>query len=147
MSKEQQSSKENQPSSLSMNLSGNQLSGVTVGQAGRDLVVTHGADSNKQDLQPKDVVSILNELKTLLNTTNLSPAEKQTSMISVELAQQEVEKESPNKSFVAELLKRAIQFSNNATDAIDAGNGFWEKAKPIIEKLLPYLGIGLKFFA
>ena len=60
---------------------------------------------------------------------------------------QEAKKEEPNKSFIAELVKRATQASNDATNAIDAGSGLWNKAKPIVEKLLPYLGVGLTFFA
>jgi len=147
MSPEQQSSEEKQPSSQSMNISGSQLSGVTFGQAGRDMIVTHGADSGKQDIQSEDVLSILNELKAILNAADIPLAEKQMSVMSVELAQKEAQKEEPNKSFIAELLKRATQVSNDATDAIDAGSSFWEKAKPIIEKLVPYLGIGLTFFA
>lgn len=147
MSPEPQSSEEKQPSSQSMDIRSSQLSGVTLGQAGRDVIVTHGADSSKQDLQPEDVVAILNELKALLSATDIPPEEKQMSVMSVELAQKEAQKEKPNKSFIAELLKRVTQVSKDATDVIDAGSGFWEKAKPIIEKLLPYLGIGLTFFA
>lgn len=146
MSPEQQFPKEAQPAQ-SMSISDSQLSGITLGQVGRDMIVTHSTDNDKQGLQPEDVASLLNELKALLSAANIPLAEKQMSVVSVELAQKEAQKEEPNKSFIAELLKRATQVSSNATDAIDAGNGFWEKAKPIIEKLLPYLGTGLTFFA
>ena len=143
----EQSPQKDEPSSQSMNISGSQLSGVNLNQAGHDATIANSsANSVKQNLQSEDVVLVLDEIKALLNAADIPPAEKQMSMTSVELAQQEAKKEEPNKSFMAELIKRATQVSSDATNAISAGSGFWDKAKPIIEKLLPYLGVGLTFF-
>ncbi|MGD1863742.1 MAG: hypothetical protein ACFB0D_04230 [Phormidesmis sp.] len=143
-----QSSRKDETSSQSISVSGSQVSGVNINQAGRDALITDSsANSDKQNLQQEDVILLLDEIKALLSAADIAPAEKQMSTASVELAQQEAKKEEPNKSFIAELVKRATQASNDATNAIDAGSGLWNKAKPIVEKLLPYLGVGLTFFA
>lgn len=138
-------------SNQNINISGGQLSNVQLGgQAGRDLNVNQsqemGADSTGESLTVGEVSALLDQLKALLQSTNLPASDKERAVRSVETAKDEIQSEEPDKEFAAKSLRNATRVLKEAGETVEAGTGLWQKIKPILETVGPWLGITTSFF-
>lgn len=134
--------------SQSMNISGGQFSGVQIGQAGRNLTQiqhNHQGEAEKQ-LTSVDVVKLLTKLEELLQQSALPEAQKQKATKHLEIAKEEAKEEEPDKEYTAKSLQKATKLLKDAGETVDAGQGLWKKAKPIVTNLLPWLGVTADFF-
>lgn len=130
---------------ISGQLSNAQLGGI----AGRDQTVTQTQQINEgipaQALTSGDIANLLDQLKVLLEDAELSTAEKQKAVRSIETAKDEVQADEPDQEFAAKSLQRATKALKEASETVDAGTSLWQKAKPILETVGPWLGVATSF--
>lgn len=136
--------------SQNISISGGQLSNVQIGgQAGRDLNVTQsqqiGEGFADKPLTPAEVATLLDQIKELLQGSNLPAAEKEKAIRSVETAKDEVQADEPDKAFAAKSLQRATKVLKEADETVEAGTHLWQKVKPILETVGPWLGVAASF--
>ena len=122
--------------SQKINISGSQLSGAQIGgQAGRDLSVTaeqrSGNHVDGESLTSSEVISLLERSQQLLVEANLSTTELQA--------------ENPDKEVAAKSLQRVTKVLKETDATIAAGTGLWQKIKPMLEAISPWLGVAKSF--
>ncbi|MEM1256727.1 MAG: toll/interleukin-1 receptor domain-containing protein [Cyanobacteria bacterium P01_H01_bin.21] len=135
----------------SLTISGGQLSNVQIGGlAGRDLTVNQsqqiGESTAEKSLTPADIANLLDQLKSVLQASNLPDNDKAKAIRSVETAQDEVQADEPDKEFAAKNLQRVTKVLKDVGETVDAGTGLWQKVKPILEAMSPWLNVGANFF-
>ena len=130
----------------SINFSGSSASNVQIAQL-RDGNVSQlqqvGTIDSAEQLQPSEVIALLEELSEILSSADIPKAQKDIAMRNVGSAMDVANEEEPDKDFGAKALKRVINLIKSAEETIDAGTGFVSKAKPVLEKLLPWFGLAL----
>ncbi|NJO41875.1 MAG: hypothetical protein HC865_14910 [Cyanobacteria bacterium RU_5_0] len=139
-----------QKPSQNFSISGGQLSNVQIGgQAGRDLTVNQSQQNvegaTEQPLTPTEVTALLDQLKELLQSSNLHPEQKNKAIRSIETASDEIKAEEPDKEFAAKNLQRATKVLKEAGETVEAGTSLWQKVKPILETIAPWLGVASGF--
>lgn len=136
--------------SQSISISGGQLSNVQIGgQAGGDLTVNqvqHIGDEAADQLTSADVITLLDQLKALLQASDLSDDDKTKAIRGIESAQDEVQADEPDKEFAAKNLQRATKILKDASETVEAGTSLWQKATPILETVSPWLKVAAGFF-
>ena len=135
-----------QKPSQNFSISGGQLSNVQFGgQAGRDLVINQSQqnleETTDQSLSPTEVIALLNQLREVLQSSNLAPAQKDKAIRNIEIANDEITAEEPDKEFVIKNLQRTTKVFKEAGEAVEAGTSLWERVTPILEKISPWLGV------
>ena len=136
--------------SQSINISGGQLSNVQIGgQAGRDLNISQsqqiGNGGDEKPLSPADVVTLLDQLKTLIENADLPASEKEKAVRSIDTTKDEVQTDEPDKEFAAKNLQRATKALKEAGETVEAGTNLWQKITPILETVSPWLGVATGF--
>jgi hypothetical protein len=137
--------------SQSFSISGGQLSNVQAGGiAGQDMNVTQTqqvcTSESSQALTQADVVQLITQLEELFRNSDL-PEEKTAKAIKhLEVAKEEVQEEEPDKEFAAKNLQRATKVLKEAGETVEAGTSLWQKVKPILETVSPWLGVAVSFF-
>lgn len=137
--------------SSSISISGGQLSNVQIGgQAGRDLHVSQSQIGNEtvmgEALSSSDVVALLDQIKDILQKSDLSAVDKEKVVRSLEGTKDEVQSDDPDKLFAAKTLQRATNVLKDAGETVEAGTSLWDKIKPIMESVSPWLGVTARFF-
>lgn len=137
---------ENQPLSQNFSISNVQMSNARLaGQAGRDLQANQSQqnirDSDSEMLTSLDIVNLLNQLREVLQLSDLPNDEKEKVMRNLETAKDEVQAEEPDKVFAAKSLQRATKVLKETSSTVEAGTSLWQKVKPIIESIRPWLGV------
>ena len=135
--------------SQNINISGSQLSNVQVGgQAGRDLAATQSqqiASDASKPLTPADIEALLDQFEGLLQASALPAADREKAIRSLKTAKDEVTADEPDKEFAAKSLQRATKVLKDAGETVDASTGLWQKVKPILEAVSPWLGVATSF--
>ena len=136
--------------SQSINISGGQLSNIQMGgQAGRDLTVSQsqqiGEGMADQAMTPAEVAALLDQLKVLLQVSNLPKGDKDKAIRGIESAKDEAQADAPDKEFAAKSLQRATNVLKEAGETVEAGSSLWQKVKPILETVSPWLGVATNF--
>lgn len=136
--------------SQSINISGGQLSNVQIGgQAGRNLNISQsqqiGEGSDEKPLSTADVVTLLDQLKQLIENADLPASEKEKAVRSIDTTKDEVQTDEPDKEFAAKNLQRAAKALKEAGETVEAGTNLWQKATSILETISPWLGIATSF--
>lgn len=134
--------------SQSMTFSGGQFSNVQIGQAGGDLTQT-STRSGAADAVPTDqeVSGLLAEIETLLNNSDLTANKKTKAVRYLGAAQAAIADDEPDKQYIAGSLQQATKVFKEAGATVEAGHGLWEKAQPVIAKILPWLGTAASLLA
>lgn len=140
-----------QDSSQSINISGGQLSNVQLGGVGGRDVIVHQSQRNgdRTDTPPltaPEVSDLLDQLKSILQASTLSDAEKVKVIRSLDTAKDEVQAENPDKAFATQNLQRATEVLKDAGETVEAGTGLWQKVKPLLEAVSPWLGVATSMF-
>lgn len=136
--------------SQSFSVSGGQLSGVQIGgQSAGNLTVNqfqqNGMEISGEQLTASDVADLLDKFTALLQASDLSKSDKVKAIRSVEIAKDEVQADKPDKEFAAKSLQRATKVLKEVGETVDAGTSLWQKIKPIVETVSPWLGIATGF--
>ena len=136
--------------SQSIQISGGQMSNVQIGGiAGRDQTVAQTQQISEGDadqaLTPGDVANLLDQLKTLLEDSELPAAEKDKAVRNINTAKDEVQADEPDKEFAAKNLQRATKVLKEAGETVEAGTSLLGKVKPIMETVSPWLGVAASF--
>ena len=135
-------------SSQSIHISGGEFSQVQIGQASGDVQQVFSVNKGSSDISTsEDVVATLQEIIGLLNDSQLSTEQKRKATRYVEAAKEAVTDDEPDKQYVAGSLQQATKVFKEASTAVAAGQGLWDKVKPLVTKLVPYLGVAASFFA
>lgn len=141
---------EESKASQSFSINGGQFSNFQFGgQAGRDLNAIQSQQTSKgtvAQLTPAEIAALLDQLMTLLQTFDLSANGKATVVRSIEMAKEEVQADKPDKDFAAKSLQRATAVLKDAGETVEAGSSLWQKVKPILEIVGPWLGVAVSFF-
>lgn len=138
-------------SSQSFSISGGQVSNAQIGgQAGRDLSATQNQQINQnksqKPLTQADVVELIAQLEELFRSSALPEAQTAKAIKHLEAAKEEAQEEKPDKDFAAKNLQRATKVLKEAGETVEAGTSFWQKVKPILENISPWLGVATSFF-
>lgn len=138
-------------SSQSISISGGQNSNVQIGGiAGRDQTVTQtqqiGTNGTEAQLAQADVVDLITQLETLLQGAELPKEQASKALRHLETAKEEVQGKEPDKDYAAKSLKKATTVLKEAGETVAAGSILWNKIKPIVEKVTPWLGVASGFF-
>ncbi|NJL36264.1 MAG: hypothetical protein HC899_05515 [Leptolyngbyaceae cyanobacterium SM1_4_3] len=135
---------ENKPyRSQSISISNSQVSGQ-IGQAGRDL--NQNQVSLEETLASIDIIARLTQIEKIIQSSNFSELHKISAVRLIEVAKEEAQCKEPEKSLAAASLKRATEVLKNADEAVGVGKGLFDRIQPIIESLLPWLGVAKNFF-
>ncbi|MEL7003649.1 MAG: hypothetical protein AAFN93_13075, partial [Bacteroidota bacterium] len=102
-----------------------------------------GTDNTVEELQPREIVILLERLIELLNDSGMSESQKKSAIRNTEAAKDVVLEENPDKVFGASALERVVKLIKGAEETIDAGNSFVSKVSPVLSKLLPWFGVAL----
>lgn len=137
--------------SQSLNIRGSHLSNVQIGgQAGKDQDINQTQsiieDVSKDSLTSTEVVELILEIEELFHNSDLSDSNKKKAIRHLKSANEVAQEEKPDKEFVAKSLLRATKVLEEAENTIDAGTSLWNKVKPIILRLSPWLGVAASFF-
>jgi hypothetical protein len=134
-------------SSQSLIISGATISGQ-VGQAGGDLTQTQYQYQGEEakPLTPQTVVQLIAEIEALLRASALPEGQKDKVLNQLKAAKEEVCDEEPDKPYVARKLRKVTTILQETDAAVGAGKSLWEKVAPIINQLLPWLGVTSHFF-
>lgn len=127
----------------SISISGSNISGH-VGQAGGDLTQVQyqsQGDSTKQ-LTPTEVIQLITQIETCLKGSALPSDQKDKAMTHLESVKDEVASEEPDKQFAAKSLQKATKLLKETTETVGAGQELWNKVTPVLEQILPWLGVG-----
>ncbi len=136
--------------SQSFSISGAQLSEVQIGGiAGQDMNVTQnqqiGTSESSKPLTQADVVELIVQLEELFRSSGLPEAQTAKAIKHLEAAKEEAQEEKPDKDFAAENLQRATKVLKEAGETVEAGTSLWQKVKPILETVSPWLGVAASF--
>lgn len=135
----------------SINISGANISNIQfAGQAGRDINTSQsqqiGDSATDRPLTSDDVVVLLDEIETLLKGASISEDKKTKAIRGIECAKDEAREDNPDKEFAASNLQRVTKVLKGAGETVDAGTSLWEKVKPVLESLSPWLGVAAGFW-
>lgn len=135
-----------QPLSQSLSISGGQLNHVQIGgQAGRDLQVHQTQSQGSTEVPDQgEVIDLLQQLITLVQRADLPEPEQQKAQRHLEMAQEEVRQDDPDKPFALKNLQRATQVFKTATDTVAAGQGLGDQVGAIAGRLAPWFGVAAK---
>ena len=133
-----------------ISISGGQLPNVQIGgQAGRDLAMNQsqqiGEGAADKTLALAEVTALIDQLKELLQESHLSESDKEKAVRSIATAKDELQAKEPDKEFAAKSLKRATNVLKDAGEMVEAGSTLWQKVKPILESVAPWLGVATGF--
>jgi ElaB/YqjD/DUF883 family membrane-anchored ribosome-binding protein len=136
--------------SQSFSISGSQMSNVQIGgQAGRDLTTSQSQQNfeggSGQSMTLTEVTTLLDQLKELLQVSDLPSEQKGKAIRNIEIATDEIKAEEPDKDFVAKSLQRATKVLREADETVEVGNSLWQKVIPILEKVGSWLGLASRF--
>ncbi|MEM6252850.1 MAG: hypothetical protein AAF821_08005 [Cyanobacteria bacterium P01_D01_bin.156] len=134
----------------SIHISGGQISNVQIGGlAGRDQTVTQtqqvGADTSGSPLSQADVIDLISQLEQLFSNSVLPDSQKTKAIQHLETVKEEAQAEEPDKEFAAKRLQRATKVLKEAGETVEAGTSLWQKVKPILETISPWLGVATSF--
>lgn len=140
----------NQKPSQNFSISGSQMSNVQIGgQAGHDLAVNQSQQTieglTESPLTAIEVADMLKYLKDLLQSSDLSPKQKDKAIRSIEAVSDEVKAEEPDKEFAVKSLQRATKVLKDADETLEAGTSIWEKVKPVLEAISPWFSVATSF--
>ena len=142
---------QDQKTPQSFNISGANISNVQfAGQAGRDINTSQsqqiGDAASSKSLTSGDVVVLLGEIEALLKRASIPENEKAKAIRGVECARDEAQEENPNKESAVSNLQRVTKVLKGAGETVDAGTSLWDKVKPILETISPWLGVAAGFW-
>ncbi|NEQ50643.1 MAG: hypothetical protein F6K11_11000 [Leptolyngbya sp. SIO3F4] len=135
-------------SSQSIQISGGDFSQVQIGQAGGDVKQVFNVNEASDEMPTsEEIVATLQEIVQLLNDSQLGAEQKRKATRYVEAAKEAVTDDEPDKRYVAGSLQQATKIFKEASTTVEAGQGLWDRVKPLVTKLIPYLGVAVSFFA
>lgn len=136
-------------SSQSISISGSNITDSPIAQAKGNINQSQqiGIGNSAGQLQPADIVALLDQLKTHIDSSDLPEAEKKKVLRDVETAKDEAGAEQPDNEYVGNVLGHATKIMKSANEALDESTSLWEKATPILKQVLPYFGIALSILA
>ena len=139
----------NEKRSQYISISGGNLPGSQIGQAGGGLNQTQHITQNSiaEPTSQKEAVALLAEIENLIKASNLTPTRKEETLRYLEAAQAEVQSQKPDKSFAEESLRKVSGVLREADGAIEASQDIWQKVKPKLHKLLLWLGAAVDFLS
>lgn len=136
-------------SSQSISISGSTVTNSPIAQAKNNINQSQqvGTENSAQQLQPSDVVALLDQLKAYIDSSNLPADQKERAMLGVATAKNEATEEEPDKDFAGKGLGRTVKTLKQANEVLTEGSSLWEKAEPILRKVLPWFGLAISVLA
>ena len=132
-------------SSQNINISNSNLKNSPLAQAQGNINQSQqiGSENVNNQLQPSEVVALLDQLRDLLDRSNLPEDQKKKAIVGIETAKCEAEEEEPDNDHAGKGLARVIKALKSGNEVLSEGTSLWERAEPILRKVLPYFGIVL----
>lgn len=131
-------------SSQSIHTGGGNISGQ-IGQAGGDL--TQRQTESQTPLTADRVISLLDQIESLLRQSSLPDRQKNQALAHLQSAKEEAEAQEPDQMFAAKSLQKTSKILKEANETVEAGKGIWNTVAPILQKLLPWLGVASQFLS
>lgn len=130
-----------------LSIQGASVSGQ-IAQAGGNVTQTqhlHQGNSERQPTVP-EVVELIAQMERLIKTAALPDDQKNKATTHLAAAQEAAQETEPDKDYAAKSLQKAIKILKDANESVEAGQGLWNKVTPILQQLLPWLGVTAHFF-
>jgi len=137
----------NPPSSQSINIHNSHVSGAQIGQAERDVTQVQTDHSVAQGVanNQAEAIALLAALEAHLKQSLLPIGQRDKALSYLSAAKTEAASESPDKDFAAMSLKKLAGVLQDANESIETSQNIWANVKPLLEKLLPWLGVAAGF--
>lgn len=137
----------NQNRSQNVNISGSKISGQ-LGVAGRDLSQTQQPIDNSaaKNLSQEEAIALLVKIESLIKEAGLPQAKQEQALRYLGSAQMEAKEENPDKEFTGTILKKFAGVLQETNETIEVSQSIWQKVRPILQQLLPWLGVAAGFF-
>ena len=84
------------------------------------------------------------EIELLFSSSYLADKQKKQALKHIDYAKDAVKEEEPDKNTAAISWQKATKVLKEANETLDVGTGLWQKLKPIVNQLAPWLGIAAK---
>lgn len=125
-------------------LNGGQLQ---AGQAGRDLTQSQSGQiaTQQQGLTGEEVLSLLEQLRGAIATTDISAEQKEEMLDYLKSAKREVGKEKPDKELVSRNLRQVGETMKTLKETTEAGKGLWQTGGDVLKAIAPWLGAAASF--
>jgi hypothetical protein len=133
--------------SQSLSISGGTVSGQ-VAQAGGNVTQTQHINqgSLEKQLTVTEVVDLITQIETYLNGTALPDDLKNKAMTHLEAAKVSAQEKEPDKDYTAKSLQKATTIMKQTSETIAVGQTLWSRVQPLVQQLLPWLGVASHFF-
>ena len=138
----------NDASSQSIDIHGSHVSGVQIGQAEHDVMqvqIDHSVAKGAAKSQA-DAITLLEALEDYLQQSPLPVLQRDKALSYLSAAKTEAASEAPDKDFAAMSLKKLAGVLQDANESLETSQSIWAKVKPVLEKLMPWLGVAAGFF-
>lgn len=112
----------------------------SIGDHNQQSMTTRTATSASEQLTQQEVIQILAQIEQMICTAELPEDIKEEAAMYLGAAKKATEKEEPNKERVKINLEGMAETLQNASKTVDAGKNLWEKSKPILLKVVGWLG-------
>jgi hypothetical protein len=133
--------------SQSLSISGGTVSGQ-VAQAGGNVTQTQHINqgSLEKQLTVTEVIDLITQIETFLNDTALPDDLKTKAMTHLEAAKVSAQEKEPDKDYTAKSLQKATTIMKQTSETIAVGQTLWSRVQPLVQQLLPWLGVASHFF-
>jgi hypothetical protein len=127
---------------IRQHVSGSQVSSqITYGNNNRQIIGTYAAaPATEKQLNQADAIAHLAKIGEMIQTTELPADTKEKAMTYLGAAKKAMEEEKPHKELVKTNLEAMAEKLENASRKLDAGKSLWSNAKPILVKVVGWLG-------
>ncbi len=129
---------------IRQHVSGSQVSSCQIaadGNNNRQIIGTYAAaPATEKQLNQTDAIAHLAKIGEMIQITELPADTKEEAMTYLGAAKKAMEKEEPNKERVKTNLEGMAETLENASRKLDAGKSLWSNAKPILVKVVGWLG-------
>ncbi len=116
---------------------------VQVGQAGENLAQTMSGENagQQQGLTGADVVALLAKLMGAIESSSLTPAQKEELQDYLKPTQREAAKENPSKDLMGANLKNVGETMKHLKETTEAGKTIWATGVEVFKAIGPWVGL------
>lgn len=131
----------NNPGGISQSNTGSMSGGMqaAIGNNNQQISTTQTTTSEAMPDVP-NVLSLLAELKTLIQTSALPDADKEKATTYLEAAKTEATEAEPDKELFAKNLERTAKTLKSADEALQTGTNLFGRVVPIFKAIAPWVG-------
>ena len=132
----------NTPGGISQSNTGSMSGGqqAAIGDQNQQTMSSQATAAGSEQFTQQQVIELLAQIEQMIHSADLPDNTKEEATTYLSAAKKATEKEEPNKERVKINLEGVAETLEKASKTVDAGKTLWEKSKPILVKLVGWLG-------